>query len=186
MFFDMNQPNLNAIAQDGRLGLELSQRRYTVVVVDAYRPPYIPWHLATKEFFQLTRDRMTEDGVLVINVGRAPEDRRMIDSLTGTIQAVFPSVYVMDVPSSFNSIVYATARPSEISDFYTNVESLARSGTAHPLLMESLYRTVFNLQPTPDSQVVFTDEWAPVEWITNNMVLNFVFTGDIDVIGEIE
>jgi spermidine synthase len=74
--------------------------------VDAYRPPYIPWHLTTREFFQVVYDHLTEDGAMVINVGRAPGDRRLVDGLASTIQAVFPSVYVMDVPNSFNSIIY--------------------------------------------------------------------------------
>ena len=77
----MNQPNLNAIAQDGRWGLEHSQQRYTIVAIDAYRPPYIPWHLTTREFFQIVHDHLVEDGVLVINVGRSPTDRRLMDGL---------------------------------------------------------------------------------------------------------
>ena len=67
----MNEPNLNAIAQDGRLGLQQSDKRYTIIGVDAYRPPYIPWHLTTREFFQVVYDHLTEDGAMVINVGRA-------------------------------------------------------------------------------------------------------------------
>ena len=33
----------------------------------------------------------------------------------------------------------------------------------------------------PDSQVVYTDDWSPIEWITNGMVLNYVLTGDMGV-----
>ncbi|MFO7625008.1 MAG: fused MFS/spermidine synthase [Anaerolineales bacterium] len=179
-YFDMNQPNLNAIAEDGRLGLERSTRRYTIIAVDAYRPPYIPWHLATREFFQLTYDRLNSDGVLAINVGRAPEDRRLIDALVGTIQTVFPSVYVMDVPGSFNSMVYASVQPSQVTDLYNNFNQLLKRGDGHPLLLESLYRVVYYMQPTPVSDIVYTDDWAPIEWLTNDMVLNFVLFGDME------
>ena len=72
-YFDMNQPNLNAIAQDGRWGLTKSPYRYTFIGIDAFRPPYIPWHLTTQEYFQSVRDHLIESGSLVINVGRAPE-----------------------------------------------------------------------------------------------------------------
>ncbi len=51
-YFGMNMPNLNAIPQDGRVGLEHSSKSYTIIAVDAYRPPYIPPHLTTQEFFQ--------------------------------------------------------------------------------------------------------------------------------------
>jgi hypothetical protein len=29
---------------------------------------------------------------------------------------------------------------------------------------------------------VFTDDRAPIEWITNNMVLNFVLSGDVEAL----
>lgn len=181
--FDMNEPNLNAIAQDGRWGLDHSQRQYTIIAVDAYRPPYIPWHLTTQEFFQSVHEHLTEDGTLVINVGRSPSDRRLIDGLVGTIRTVFPSVYVMDVPNTFNSIVYATVQPTKIENLYTNLLALYPRQDVHPLLFASLERLVSNQQPTPDSQVVFTDDFAPIEWITNNMVLSYVMFGDMDVLG---
>jgi hypothetical protein len=179
-FFAMNQPNLNPIAQDGRVGLQASQERYDVIVVDAYRPPYIPWHLTTKEFFRVVYNHLEEDGVMAINVGRSPEDRRLVDALVGTISAVFPSIYVMDVPDTFNTIVYATVQPTEIQNLYDNLVHLYSRPDIHPLLIESIQRVVINQQPTPSSEVVFTDDWAPVEWITNNLILDYVLFGEID------
>jgi hypothetical protein len=52
----------------------------------------------------------------------------------------------------------------------------------HPLLMEALKITALNIQPTPDSQTVFTDDLAPIEWITNDMVLRFVLFGNLEEI----
>jgi predicted membrane-bound spermidine synthase len=184
MYFDMNQPNLNAAAQDGRWGLERSPRRYSIIGIDAYRPPYIPWHLTTREFFQLVHDRLTEDGVMVINVGRSPTDRRLVNDLVGTIRAVFPSVYVMDVPGSFNSIIYATRQPTQIENLYRNLASLYGQPDIHPLLVSALERVVTNLRPTPASQTVYTDDWSPIEWITNRMVLNYVLFGDLEEMQE--
>ena len=178
-YFHMTEPNLNAIAQDGRWGLEHSQKRYTIIGVDAYRPPYIPWHLTTREFFQVVYDHLSENGAMVINVGRSPTDRRLIDGLVGTIKTVFPSVYVMDVPNTFNSIIYATVQPSSVQDLYANVLYLyTHKDRVHPLLLDAVQRVVVYLQPTPDSKVVYTDDWAPIEWITNNMVLSYVFFGN--------
>ena len=176
-YFDMNQPNLNAIPQDGRIGLRDSEYRYSIIALDAYRPPYIPWHLTTQEFFTIVHDHMTEDGVLVVNVGRAPGDRRLIDALVGTISTVFPSVYVMDLPDTFNSLIYATVQPTLSVNLAANLRHLLESEGVHPLLIESVTRTLNNLRQTPDSQVVFTDDLAPIEFITNNMVLEFVLSG---------
>jgi len=181
-FFGMNQPNLNAIAQDGRWGLEHSPRKYDLIALDAYRPPYIPWHLTTLEFFQIVQEHLTKDGVVAINVGRAPEDRRLIDTMVGTLKQVFPSVYVMDVPETFNSIIYATQQPTSVENLYLNLFELSESQNVHPLLIEALQITVLNLQPTPESSTVFTDDLAPIEWITNNMVLRFMLFGDMEVL----
>ncbi len=179
-YFDMNEPNLNAIAQDGRWGLAHSQERYTLVALDAYRPPYIPWHLTTQEFFQVVYDRLTEDGTMALNVGRSPNDRSLIDNLASTIRTVFPSVYVMDVPGSFNSIIYATRQPTQIENLYANLAALYNRPEVHPLLVQSLERVVANQQPVGASQVVYTDDWAPIEWVTNRMVLSYVLFGNME------
>jgi hypothetical protein len=179
-YFGMDLPNLNAIAQDGRVGLERSPKRYTVIGVDAYRPPYIPWHLTTQEFFQSVRQHLTEDGALVINVGRSPTDRRLIDGLVGTISTVFPSIYVMDVPNTFNSIIYATVKPTTIENLYQNWLYLKTQPGVHPLLLYAIQLAILYRQPTPQSQVVYTDDLAPVEWVTNSMILSFVLTGDMN------
>jgi spermidine synthase len=179
-YFEMNLSNLNPIAADGRAGLARSERRYTIIGVDAYRPPYIPWHLTTKEFFQIAYDRLEADGVLVINVGRSPTDRRLINDLASTIGAVFPSVYVMDVPGSLNSIVYATVQPTQIENLYENLVHLYVREDVSPLLLRALEHTVVFQQETPAHTVVYTDDWAPIEWITNDMVLRFVLFGDME------
>jgi predicted membrane-bound spermidine synthase len=181
-YFEMDQPNLNAIAQDGRWGLEQSERRYNIIGVDAYRPPYIPWHLTTIEFFEAIREHLTDDGVVVINVGRSPTDRRLIDGLAGTLQKVFPSVYVMDVPGTFNSIIYATMQPTMVENFYNNLIYLYTRPDAHPLLVEAMENFVKFQQPTPEISTVYTDDLAPIEWITNSMVLNYLMFGDMETL----
>lgn len=172
-FFDMTEPNLNAIAADGRWGLKESDHHYDVIGIDAYRPPYIPWHLATVEFFQLVADRLTPDGVVVINVGRTPEDRRLIDAMVGTLSPVFASVHVVDVPETFNTIVYATVQPTESAALSDNLRALSTRRT-HPFLLEVLSRASANLVETPQAEIVFTDDKAPVEQLVNSIVIRYL------------
>jgi predicted membrane-bound spermidine synthase len=182
-YFDMNMPNLNAIAQDGRVGLDHSNMRYTIIGIDAYRPPYIPSHLTTQEFFQTVRDHLTEDGVLVVNVGRSPIDRTLIDQLASTIQTVFPSVFVSDVPESFNTMIYATVQPAQFVNLAVNLALLQQRGDINPLLVDSIRVAIENIRPTPPVGVVYTDDWSPIEWVTNSMVLNYVLFGNLEDIG---
>jgi predicted membrane-bound spermidine synthase len=176
-YFDMNEPNLNVIIADGRWALANSKNTYSVIGVDAYRLPYIPWHLTTREFFTEARNHLADDGALVINVGRTFTDRRLIEAMVGTLQSVFPSVYVVDVPDTFNSIVYATVQPTEAGNLAANLALMTEA--TPPLLRDAVARAVENLQPTPVSSVVFTDDWAPVEQLTNSIVIRFILSGSI-------
>ena len=54
----MTMPNLNIHIGDGRLGLEQSPYKYDIIAVDAYRPPYIPAHMTTQEFFQIIQNKL--------------------------------------------------------------------------------------------------------------------------------
>jgi predicted membrane-bound spermidine synthase len=182
-YFGMDMPNLNAYAMDGRYGLVHSQEQYTIIGVDAYRPPYIPPHLTTREFFAEVKDHLTDDGVMVINVGRSPADRTLINDLASTIQTVFPSVYVVDVPYSYNTIVYAMVQTTEPTNIAANLRYLYERGDVHPLLLEAVQIAMTNIQSTPSISVVYTDDWSPIEWVTNNMVLGFVLFGDLEQIG---
>jgi spermidine synthase len=179
-YFDMNMPNLNVHVQDGRWGLSTSPYQYDIIAVDAYRPPYIPAHLTTQEFFQIAYDHLTDDGVLAINVGRAPGDRRLIDGMATTIASVFPSVYVIDVPDSFNSLIYATRQPTPdgAKNLLDNFNLLRQRTDIDVVLLLAVQTAVTTLQPGYQTTTVYTDDHAPIEWITNDMVLRYVLGGE--------
>ncbi len=179
-YFGMDLPNLNAEAVDGRWGIEHSPYKYDLIIVDAYRPPYIPWHLTTLEFFQIVAQHLTSKGVLAINVGRAPDDRQLINGFCGTLAQVYPSIYVMDLPDTFNSIIYATIQPTNVENFYRNLLAFYPRKDIHPLLIEVMERFVVYQKPVEKSSIVFTDDKAPIEWMTNNLVLNFLLSGEVE------
>lgn len=55
------------IEADGRRGLETTNSRFDVLVVDAFSGDSIPPHLLTKEAFQLYLDHLRDGGLLVIH-----------------------------------------------------------------------------------------------------------------------
>lgn len=182
-YFDMTMPNLQAIAQDGRVGLEHSSNLYTVIAVDAYRPPYIPPHLTTQEFFKLVKEHLTSDGVMVVNAGRSPADRTLVNEIASTIETVFPSVFIVDVPESYNSMIYATIQPTQFSDLRANLEYLNARMDAPKLLLDSIQVALENFQPMPPISAIYTDDRSPIEWVTNKMILGYVLFGDLGKIG---
>jgi len=180
-FFQMNEeymPNLKTYAQDGRYILNRLDRQYSVIGIDAYRPPYIPWHLTTVEFFQEVRDQLTDDGVMVINVGRTDTDRRLVDALTNTLSYVYPSIHAMDVPYSFNTILVATKQPTESDHLLENMQY--RSEEVDPRLYDILSLGAASLVPTETNDILFTDDRAPVETLVDSLVLNFLLSGGAD------
>jgi spermidine synthase len=171
-YFELNEPNINVIVGDGRYELNQLDRDYDVITLDAYKVPYIPWHLTTKEFFTEIREHLTDSGVLAINVGRGPGDRRLVEAITSTLLTVFPSVYTIDVPGSFNSIVVATVKQSEGDNLVEALNNM--NSNTHPLLRKAMETAVENLVPTKASEVVFTDERAPVETMIDSIVIRFL------------
>lgn len=179
-YFGMTQPNLTPIARDGRWGLRTSGETYSVISIDAYRPPYIPWHLTTAEFFDIVYDHLGPQGVIAINVGRAPQDQRLLAGVVATVKATFPSVYVIDVPNSYNSIVYATKQPTRLDNLRENYRQFWAEKGQESITGRAVEIALANIRPAPKGGEVFTDNQAPIEWITNNMVLNFILSDQVE------
>jgi spermidine synthase len=182
-YFDMNAqmiPGLNVYTEDARYIVKNLPRQYSVIGIDAYRPPYIPWQLTTVEFFQEVRERLLEDGVVVVNVGRTDTDRRLIDALAATLLEVFPSVHAMDVPFSFNTILVATRQPTAEANLAANLAALPPDVPA--LLRDTLALAVGTQVAITPSDLVFTDDRAPVETLVDSLVLNFLLSGGADTL----
>ncbi|MGN6359705.1 MAG: spermidine synthase [Thermomicrobiales bacterium] len=170
-YFDMNEPNLNVIVQDGRYFLKKTDRRYDVIGVDAYRQPYIPFQLTTKEFFQEAYDHLNDEGVLVLNAGRYGNDYRLVHAVADTMKAVFPNVYIIDVARFSNSMVIATKTPSTATNFAANI---ARLPAGSPLrTIGDLSLSAGNVREwQSDGGLVFTDNRAPVEQVIDQIIIH--------------
>jgi len=173
----MNMPNLNVIIGDGRLNLEQSENMYDIIAVDAYRPPYIPPHMTTQEFFKICASHLTEDGVLTINSASVPGDRRLIDGLATTMATIFPSIYTVDIPGSLNTMIFATKQPTIPENLAVNLLALSQDTSINPLLISTMQITFTKLNTGYETTTVFTDDRAPIEWIVNDMVIRFILQG---------
>jgi len=171
-YFAMTEPNLQVIVGDGRYQLNQLNETYDLITIDAYKVPYIPWHLTTREFFHEVQAHLSPTGVVAVNVGRAPQDRSLVEAMTATLLTVFPSVHAIDVPGALNTILVATMQPTAPENAAANLAQLAAN--ADPLLRATLETAVSNVAPNKPSAVVFTDERAPVETIVDSLVLRYL------------
>lgn len=168
-WFDMNEPNLNVIVEDGRYALRTSDETYDLIAVDAYKQPYIPFQLTSKEFFEEVYDRLDDDGTLVINVGRTAEDYRLVDVIASTIKSVYPSVYLIDVERYHNTMVIATKEPSSIATFEAAVAAQPEGSLLKTVGERSI--ATGDIREVTESDTVFTDDHAPVERVIDLIII---------------
>ncbi len=179
-------PNVHAVAADGRSWL-LARRAggsnqaapYSMIAIDAYRPPYIPFHLATVEFFELVRDNLAADGVVAVNTARSRDDYTLVDALAATMGQVFPSVYVIDESSEAwslgNSLVVATMQPTTLEDFQRHAAAI--DPASQPLLAEMAARAGRTARPASGAGAILTDDKAPLEQIVHGIMLRYFLGG---------
>ncbi len=169
-YFHLDEPNVHPVVADARYWLDTQAGQYDVVVMDAYRQPYIPFHLTTKEFFTEVRDHLRPGGVAVVNAGRTATDYRLVDALASTMAAVYPSVFLVDVPRFSNTLIYGSTQPTTLADVQHNLglvgEPVARSVAASAV-------DEGNLRVSPYHDQVFTDDLAPVERLIDEIIFNY-------------
>ena len=164
-----DNPNLTVHEADGRSFLETSSQRWDLIIVDAYRQPYIPFQLTTQEFFQLCQRHLTEGGAVALNVERVPGDTSLDDAIETTVASVIPDTWVWPA-LTFNELVVAVndqpqatapylhrAMPGDIAVLGTLMTSGFRAPSRHGILL--------------------TDDRAPVEWLTDRGLLGYIAGG---------
>ncbi|MDR7463800.1 MAG: fused MFS/spermidine synthase [Armatimonadota bacterium] len=161
---------LRVVAEDGRIFLLRSPQRFHIILLDAYLIDTIPFHLATREFFELAATRLAPGGVVASNVIGALEggSSRLFRAIYKTFRAVFPTVYVFPVgygglgsPELLrNIIIVGTAEPPLSPQ---QVLGRARVVSAH---VEGLAEAAAALYTAPirtDDVPLLTDDFAPVD-----------------------
>ena len=117
---------------------------------------------------------------MVINVARIFKDRDLLHTLYTTIESVFKDVYIVDLPNTLNSMIFATKSKSDPENLVQNYIQLSLKTETPSLLLSTIENTYLNLQPAPEvNEVIFTDDKAPIEWITNKMILKLFFSEEL-------
>ncbi len=161
-----DNPRLTVYDADARPFLRRTDERYDLIVADAYHQPYVPFYLATREFFRLARERLAPGGILALNVATVPGDDSLLDGITGTLTHEFDRVAVWPA-LRFNKIVLAfDGEPTG-------------SGADLPAALQPLWsllqRDLDWIEQQGDDP--WTDDRAPVEWVTDRMIVEYAARG---------
>jgi spermidine synthase len=163
-WFDLRGPNLHTHTADARPYLRDSPGAFDLIVVDAYRQPYIPFYLTTREFFQLCRDRLAPGGMVVINVGHPESSDRLEQVLGATLADVFAHV-ARDPVQPTNTMLVASDAPLSAAALDAHAAGL-------PAPLQPVARaTAARLAPRLPGGRVYTDDVAPVEWLIDASIV---------------
>ena len=166
-------PRLRIDVGDGRRYLASSERRWDVIVIDAFFADAIPFHLVTREFLELARSRLAPGGVIVTNVigALAGPGSELFRSIYRTYRSVYPTVLVHPAvlpgdkgdASYRNLIVVATegAAPARtlLADRWDRVRERV---PAAPSLAKAILDRHDESIPTNDVPTL-TDDYAPTD-----------------------
>jgi spermidine synthase len=161
-----SNPEVSVAADDGRVYLETHSGRFDAVFLDAFRQPYIPFYLTTQEFWSLASARLRAGGMVMANVGRIKGDDRLSRAIAGTMATRFPAVYLWHA-TAFNDIVVGFKRPVAGAQLRRRLEQAPAALRPAAAIARHLWRV-------PPSSDPLTDDRAPVEWLTDQMIVTYV------------
>jgi spermidine synthase len=166
-YFEMaSNENLTVHNDDARPWLRRSDGGFDVIMVDAYRQPYIPFYLATREFFELVAERLAPGGVVIVNAGHPEGNDDLEKVLAATMGDVFPSVK-RDPIEPTNTLLVGSEAPLSAANMRAAIPRLPRG--IQPLAAVESDR----LGAPLDGGEVYTDDRAPVEWLIDRSILGY-------------
>lgn len=157
-YFELPE-NVEVTTYDGRAYLNAIDEKYDVIMVDAYQDITIPFQMSSVEFFELVKEHLTEDGVMVVNMNmRGTEDGNINQYLADTISTVFSNVYTADVSGSTNRELFASNNDKMMEVFDMNLD--AEDNLQIKTMMEKVSSELTEYVP---GHYLMTDDKAPVE-----------------------
>lgn len=144
---------------DGRAYLNAVDRKYDVIMVDAYQDITIPFQMSSVEFFTLVKEHLTEDGIMVVNMNmRGGREGNINQYLADTIASVFGEVYTADVAGSTNRELFASNQAGMPARLEANRQKLSDQD-----LYAMMERVASALEVYEQGDYILTDDKAPVE-----------------------
>ena len=164
--------NDRVLVGDGRAVLERETGPWDAIVLDAYFSDSLPFHLTTREFLELCRERLSPDGVFSANFVGAlmGRDQRLFWSFVRTAREVFPAVAILSSELSSgkpvfqsNAILVASSSRDRLSKERVVAEGdRLAAALRHPPIAEWA-REYHEGELRTDGVPVLTDSFSPTD-----------------------
>ena len=149
--------DIEVTTYDGRAYLQGTDKKYDVIMVDAYQDITIPFQMSSKEFFQAVKDHLKEGGVMVVNLNmRSDKEGNINQYLCDTIGTSFSEIYTVDVSYSGNRELFAFNDPMLINRLW-------ETETKFSDLNSQMQKVRDGIKEYEAGDLIFTDDKAPVE-----------------------
>ena len=157
----VEDPKMKLGVEDARRWLRNTTEQFDMILLDAYHGGYIPFHLTTREFLEIVRERLSQGGVVCSNtwINQALADRE-----SATYHAVFGDFHHYIGRLSTNRIIVAAPgglpSPEQVRN---RLAELGDTRKPERLDLKGMFEKHFEPNPTwPDGTKILTDDHAPV------------------------
>jgi spermidine synthase len=160
------------VVQDARMFVQRSSTIYDVIWVDVFARHLIPFHVTTREFFELLRAHLAPNGVVAVNLAAAGDasDRRRTEAVAATLRTVFPRMEAYAVKSPFKqsspgaaNLLFFAGEPVSQMARSQFLEHVARLIGDRKLPQEALALLQDRIDLPNQSGIVLTDDYAPFD-----------------------
>ena len=170
-YFELPE-DIEVITYDGRAYLNAIDKKYDVIMVDAYQDITIPFQMSSIEFFTLVKDHLKDDGVMVVNMNmKSNAEGGINDYLSDTICQVFSESYYADTSALGNREFFASNNPEMLEVFAKNIELEEDES-----LLFMMNRVSDRLTDYEAGELVMTDDKAPVELLGMRVIDEIIQT----------
>jgi predicted membrane-bound spermidine synthase len=146
-------------AGDGRVFLNRNRELYDLILLDAYRGGYVPFHLLTREFYTLVKERLAPGGAAAFNVH---DGNKLYASTVKTLGEVFPALDLYSTGIG-EVIAVGTLSPLAPATLERKAADLQeRYGLRFPL-PQLLQRRMAKPQSQAANGDLITDDFAPAD-----------------------
>jgi spermidine synthase len=172
-YFDLQEdPRLQIFNDDARKHLSLFEKKYDLIILDAYASTYVPYHLMTHEFFQTLEERLESDGVIVSNLLGSIEgsNSHIVKAVYKTIKETFPVAYVFPTESIStnlqNVMIVSSNQPYEFDRL--SLLEIAKNNPSNYLVDElSVDEHFYEKSVDVSKAPIITDQRNPLEIMIN-------------------
>jgi len=146
-------------AVDGRVFLNRDSERYDLILLDAYRGGYVPFHLLTREFYGLVKQRLAPGGAAAFNVH---DGSKLYASTVKTLGEVFAALDLY--PTGRGEVIaVGSAAPLDAQTLEGRAAALQKQNGFRFHLPDILRRRMNNPQSQAAGGDVITDDFAPAD-----------------------